>query len=455
MKDMLELKLHTNKAGCWSNFLSMPGFRKYFTNTSWLMAEKIFRSVILLVVSVYVVRYLGPDRFGLLSYAASFVALFLPIAMLGMDEIVVRELVKDGTRRNELLGTAFFLKLTGAFFALAVLYVAVHLTSGDSFTNLLIFIIALSTVFQSFNVIDFYLQSKVLSKYVVYANVASLTVSSFVKLFLVWTQAPLLYFAAVSLMESMILAIGLLIIYSRQRLNIFEWNLRVKLAVRLLKDSWPLMLAGLAISIYMRIDQVMIKQMLDTKAVGQYAAAVKLSESWYFIPVIVCSSLFPAVVNAKKQSEELYNARLQKLYSLMLWIAIPITVVMTLLASNIVHFLYGMEFSEAGSVLAVYSWASIFVFLGVASGKWYLVENLQFFSFINSVIGAVVNIALNLILIKKYGIIGAAWATVISYGCAAYLLNFVYPKTRNNFYRLSRAFNILRVAQVLKRGIYE
>jgi len=433
----------------------MSGFRKYFTNTSWLLAEKIFRSVVLLVVGVYVTRYLGPDRLGILSYAMSFVALFMPLAVLGLDEIVIRELVKDETKKNELLGTSFFLKLTGAFFALAILYIAVHLISDDSFTNLLIFIIALSAVFQSFNVIDFYLQSKVLSKYVVYANIASLTVSSFVKLFLVWTQAPLLYFAAVSLMESMILAIGLLIIYSRQRLNIFEWNLRVKLAVRLLRDSWPLMLAGLAISIYMRIDQVMIKHMLDSEAVGQYAAAVRLSEMWYFIPMIVCSSLFPAVVNAKKQSEELYNARLQKLYSLMLWIAIPITVVMTLLASSIVRFLYGVEFSKAGSVLAIHSWTSVFVFLGVASGKWYLVENLQFFSFINCAIGAVVNIALNLILIKKYGIIGAAWATVISQGCAAYLLNFAYPKTRGNFYRLSRAFNILRVKQVLRHGMYE
>jgi O-antigen/teichoic acid export membrane protein len=436
---MSKLTIRTSKA--WSDFLDMSGFKKYFTNTSWLMAEKIFRSVILLVVSVYVVRYLGSDRFGLLSYATSFVALFLPIAMLGLDGIVVRELVKDGTRRNELLGTAFFLKLTGAFFALAVLYVAIHLTSDDSFTNLLIFIIALSAVFQSFNVIDFYFQSKVLSKYVVYVNVASLTVSSCVKLFLVWTQAPLLYFAAVSLIESMILAIGLLIIYNRQKLNLFEWNLRVKLAVELLKDSWPLMLAGLFISIYMRIDQVMIKQMLDTEAVGQYAVAVKLSEAWYFIPVIVCNSLFPAVVNAKKQSEELYNARLQKLYSLMLWIAIPITVVMTLLASNIVRFLYETEFSEAGPVLAIYSWATPFVFLGVASSQHLITENYTSISFLRTLIGMVLNVLLNITLIPKYGINGAAIATVISYSVATFFIGFI-PKTSKQVVLMLKSINI-------------
>ena len=119
---MSKLTIHTNKA--WSNFLAKPDFKKYFTNTSWLMAEKIFRSAVLLVVGVYVVRYLGPERFGLLSYAMSFVSLFLPVAMLGLDGIVVRELVKDESRKNELLGTAFFLKLTGGFLVLAVLYIA-------------------------------------------------------------------------------------------------------------------------------------------------------------------------------------------------------------------------------------------------------------------------------------------------------------------------------------------
>jgi O-antigen/teichoic acid export membrane protein len=433
--------MRTNKT--WGDFLAIQGFKKYFANISWLMAEQVFRSVTLLVVGVCVVRYLGPERFGLLSYAISFVALFLPVALLGLDGIVVRELVKDGARKNELLGTAFFLKLTGVFLVLAALYIVIHFTSNDSFTNLLIFIIASSTLFQSFSVIDFYFQSKVLSKYVVYAKVVSLTVSSLVKLFLIWTQAPLLYFAVVFLIEGMILAAGLTIVYFRQKLNVFDWSPKLKMGIGLLKDSWPLVLSGICVSIYMKIDQVMIKQMLDTKAVGQYAAAVKLSEAWYFIPVIVCNSLFPAILNAKTQSKELYYTRLQNLYNLMVWIAIPISLAVTFTASNLTQFLYGAEFSKAGPVLAIHIWAGVFVFLGTASSKYLVAENYTRISFFRTLIGCIVNVILNITLIPKYGINGAAIATVISYFVATFFIVFI-TKTNRQVILMLKSLNLLK-----------
>jgi O-antigen/teichoic acid export membrane protein len=163
--------------------------------------------------------------------------------------------------------------------------------------------------------------------------------------------------------------------------------------------------------------------------------------------------LFPAVVNAKKQGEEQYNARLQKLYDLMVWIALPITLVVTFSAGSIVRLLYGAEFARAASVLRVYIWAGIFVFWGVASSKWFLAENLQLYSFLYKGSGAVINVILNLVLIKRFGVVGAAWATIISYGCAAYFLNFTHAKTRSNFYRMSQSFNIFRIAGSFRRCI--
>lgn len=410
--------------------LALPGFKKYFANTSWLMVEKIFRSVMLLVVGAYVARYLGPGQFGLLSYAISFVALFSAISTLGLDSIVVRELVTNGIKRDELLGTAFFLKLAGAFSALAVLYIAVHFTSNDNLTNLLIFIIASSTVFQSFNVIDFYFQSIVLSKYVVYTQLILLTVSSFIKLFLIWIQAPLLYFSIVFLIDGIVLAIGLTIAYLSRKLNIFDWKFRPKLAVRLLKNSWPLILSGICLSIYMRIDQVMIKHILDMEAVGQYAAAVRLSEACYFIPAIVCGSLFPAIINAKNRSKELYQARLQKLYNLMVWTAIPIALATTLVADDIVKFLFGAEFSRAGPVLTIHIWASVFVFTLSVRGKWLLAENLQKYNLYSTLTGSIINITLNIIFIPIYGILGAALATIFARILAFYMIPLVFKNVR-------------------------
>jgi O-antigen/teichoic acid export membrane protein len=422
------------------------GFKKYFWNTGWLMVEKILRMVVALCVGVWVARYLGPDRFGLLSYAQSFVALFSAIATLGLDGIVVRELVKAPERKEELIGTAFWLKVIGSIVVLVFLAIGVQFTSNDSYTNLLVFIIASSTIFQSFNVVDFYFQSKVLSRYVVLANIFSLFVSSMTKACLILYQAPLIAFAWVVLFDSFVLACGFLFFYVKHDSKFTFRNviLKKKTAVYLLKDSWLLILSGMIISIYMKIDQVMIKEMLDSTAVGQYAAAVRISEAWYFVPVVVSSSLFPAIINAKKQSEEFYYTRFKKLYVLILCMAIVIALPMTFLSDEIVSVLFGEQYTPSGSVLMIHIWAGVFVFLGVASGKWLLVENLQLYSTINTSIGAVLNVLLNYILIKNLGITGAAWGSLISYFVAAYLSLFFWNKTRINFLTITKCFFSIR-----------
>ena len=420
---------------------------KYFKNTSWLFGEKILRMIVGLFVGVWVARYLGPEQFGLFSYAQSFVGLFTAFATLGLDGIVVRELVKDETRCDELIGTAFGLKLMGAFAVLAVLAIAVNFTSNDHFTNILVFIIASATIFQSFNVIDMYFQSQVMGKYIVYANVFSLLLSSLVKIALILYDAPLIAFAWTIVFDSFILACGFLYFYIKNHLNINLLHVRFEksTAVSLLRDSWPLILSGMVIAIYMKIDQVMIKEMMNSEAVGQYAAAVRISESWYFIPVVIASSLFPAIINAKKQSEELYHARLQKLYDLMVWMAIAIALPMTFLSDWVIHLLYGNQYNQAGSVLMIHIWTGVFVFLGVASGKWFMAENLQMLAFLRTFYGMIINIILNILLIPKYGIQGAATATLVSQIMAAYFSDLFNKKTKEMFFMKTKSLMLLYI----------
>jgi O-antigen/teichoic acid export membrane protein len=421
------------------------GFKKYFKNTAWLISEKVIRIFSSLLVGVWVIRYLGPSDYGILAYAQSFVALFAVIATLGLDNVVIRELVKNKTTRDKLIGTAFCLKLMGAFGVLAILAVAVNFTSNDRFTNIIVFIIASGTIFQSFNVVDLYFQSKVMSKYVVYVNMITLLITSLVKIALVFIKAPLIAFAWVALFDSFIMAMGFLYIYIKySKFKIQNLKFKRETATSLLRESWPLLLSGIVVTIYMKIDQIMIKEMMNAEAVGQYAAAVKLSEAWYFIPVAIVSSVFPAIINAKKISEEFYYARLQMLYDLMFWMAIAIALPMTFFSDWVVYLLYGSQYNQAGSVLMIHVWAGVFVFLGVASGKWLLVENLQRYTMINTTIGAIINIIINFILIPKIGVNGAAWATLISYFAAAYLFLFFPKKTRINFYALTKTIIISR-----------
>ena len=408
------------------------GFIKYFKNTSWLLGEKILRMVVGLFVGIWVARYLGPEQFGLFSYAQAFVGLFTAIAGLGLDGIIVRELVKDPSKQAVLLGTAFYLKLIGALLVLLALAGAVTLSHQDSLTTWLIFIIASATVFQSFNIIDFFFQAKVLSKYVVYANIISLFISSFIKIGLILTNASLIAFAWVVLFDSVILMLGFIYYFQRHaKLNIKKLNFSKAMAINLLKDSWPLILSGLVISIYMKVDQIMIKEMLNTEAVGQYAAAATLSEAWYFIPMVIASSLFPAIINAKKQSEELYYERLQKLYDLMVWMAIAIALPMTFLSDWVVSLLYGEQYDQAGEVLMIHIWAGVFVFLGVAYSKYLTNENLTKKFFYRTFLGMLINIILNILLIPKYGINGAAIATLLGQFSA----NYIYDIFDKSLYR--------------------
>ena len=418
------------------------GAMRYLKNTSWLFGEKILRMSIGLFVSIWVTRYLGPEQFGMLSYAQSFVAFFSFFATLGLDNIVIKELVNtsDTRRKNRIIGTAFYLKLLGAFISIALLSIAVYFELNSVDTSVYLFIIISATVFQSFNVIDFYFQSEILSKYVVYSNVITLVISSVIKIYLIMQGATLEAFVYVVLFDSFVLAAGLIYFYTTQKLNMFEWCFHINEAVALLKKSWLLIFSGLVVVIYMKIDQVMLQNMLGSFAVGEYSAAARLSEICYFIPVIISSSLFPAVINAKNISKELYLKRMQQLYDFLVWVAILIAIPMSFVSQQVITLLYGDAFKGAGDVLMIHIWSAVFVFLGVASSKWFIVEGLQRYSFYRTFTGAFINIILNLILIPKFGIYGAAIATLLSQFIASYLFNLFFKSSRITFKLQTNSF---------------
>ena len=420
LKKIVQLKHHS-------------GFRKYFANTSWLLGERVLRMAVSLFVGIYVARYLGPERFGLLSYALSFVGIFVALATLGLDEVVVRELIKTPEQREKILGTSFLLKLVGTLLMWAAILVAIPLTENDLQTNILIIIIAFGVFFQAFNVIDLSFQAEVKSKYVVHAQFIQLIVSSTIKIILIVNEAPLIWFASVFFLDAIVLALGLVFTYLHNSNKIFSWKWSYETSKHLLHDSWPLIFAGIVVSVYMKIDQLMIKEMLGAKEVGLYAAAVKLSEAWYFIPMAIASSLYPAIINARVYQKEVYYQKIQNLFDLMVWIAVSIALPTTFLSTLVVEFLYGKEYLGSSSVLIIHIWTAVFVFLGVASSKYLLAENFIKKTFYRTFIGALLNIIMNYYLIRIIGIQGAAISTLVSHFFAAYLYDFFDKDLRNMF----------------------
>ena len=406
---------------------------KYFKNTSWLFAEKILRMVVGLLVGIWVARYLGPDKFGLLSFAHSFVGLFTIFATLGLDEVVVRELVKDESRRDSLVGTTFWLKLFGAFLVLLVLAFAINFTSNDVDTHILVFIIASATIFQSFNVVDIYFQSKVMGKYVAYANLFSLFISSIVKIILILSNASLIAFAWVVLFDSFVLACGfiyLLLKHSNFKINNLIYDFSV--ATNLLKDSWPLIFSGAVLMIQARIDQVMIKEMINTTEVGYYSAAIKLIEAFGFIPVMLKISLYPAILNSKIVSNEFYQDRLLNFYRLNFMLFLAVSIPLYFFSEEIVVLLFGNKYQAVGILLSLMVIRLFFANMGVARSAYILNENLMVFSLITMTLGTITNIVLNYYWIPLYASKGAIIATIISFFVSIFVVDIFYSKTRNN-----------------------
>jgi O-antigen/teichoic acid export membrane protein len=232
------------------------------------------------------------------------------------------------------------------------------------------------------------------------------------------------------------------IMYIKHHQTLFKWKIDGNLGKKMLKDAWPLILSGMMITIYLKIDQVMLGNLSSIQETGNYAAAVRFSEIFYFLPTIICASVFPAILRAKQISQSFYYNRLQQLYDMMAWLSLIIALTMTLMAVPLLNQLLGQEYASAGQILTWHIWASPFVFLGVARSQWLIAENYARFSFLTTSLGAIVNIGLNFLLIPTYGGQGAAVATIISYLVASHLSCFLYSPMYRTGWMLTKALFI-------------
>lgn len=424
-----------------------PNLRKVIGNTGWLFAEKMVQMALGVLVGVLIARYLGPEQFGRFNYALAIVGLLVPFAKLGLDNIVIRNLARDPSCKDQALGSAFVLKLVSSILTLFVTVGVIFLltpegTAANQETRWLVGIIALGTTIQSFDIIDYWFQSQVQSKYSVWARMGAYVIINLVKIVLIQIKAPLLAFASAMVAESALYVIGMIIIYQSSGNFIKSWQANFSYAKLLLKDSWSLIFAGIVVMIYMRIDQVMLGQMIGDKAVGIYSVAVKISELWYFVPGVIVSSVFPAIVQAKQISETVYYKRIQVLFNVMSGLAYCVAIPVTFFSTQIVTLLYGDYYAEAGPILTVHIWTGLFVSLGVARETWLTTEGLMKFTAATTAVGALVNVVLNLLLIERYGGLGAALATVVAQFIASYGAGAFYPQTRKIFLHQTKAITL-------------
>ena len=418
--------------------------QKIVANMGWLLADRVLRVLVSLLLGAWVARYLGPEQFGKLNYAIALVSLFSVLATLGLEEIVIRDLVAYPQEKDRILNTCLFLRLTSTLISIGIISLILSLTHGeDTLLQRIIFLVSLVLAPQSIiDTIDLWFKSQVNSKSSVIIKDICLIFSSFVKIILLLYKAPLLAFIGVILCEFTIAALALVGLYSWQSNRISLRAIDLSTARRLLKDGWPMIFSGLAVIIYTRVDQVMLGMLAGHGAVGLYSAATKVSEAWNFIPIIVVSSLYPKIVSSRQENAADFYGKIQKLYNLMVLLSYAVSLFFTLFSGLVVSLIYGPQYTETAHILPILMGTSLFSSLSMARGSFLMTMNWATLQLVTVTIACLANVGLNYFLIPRYGGYGAAVATLLSQGLAVYGLCFCFPRLHQTAAMMSRALTL-------------
>lgn len=409
-------------------------------NFAWLSGDRVLRMGTGFLLGALVARHLGLHGFGTLNYALAATGLLGAFASLGFDGLVARDLVRSPERENALLGTLFWSRLA----AVAALYLAVLALAwgsrgepGASATMLLAGAMMLTAPLSAFNM---FFDVRLQARYAVWAANGAFFLCTAARIWLIGRGAGVAPFAATYLIEPLLTAAVLFGFYRRAGGRVSAWTWEWPLAKKLLREGWPLLLSGFAVMIYMRLDQVMLARMRGEDEVGLFGAALRFSEVWYFIPLALSSSLFPALVRSRATlPPAAYAKRLGRYYDLNAALAYGIIAVLAPISPWLFATVYGHGFAGADRVFQIHLWACLFVFLGVARGPYLLNEGFARFSFLSTAYGAATNVSLNLLLIPRFGAVGAAVATVISQALSTTVSSLLWAPARANGWLQVRA----------------
>lgn len=429
--------------------------KKALKNIAWAICGKIFSLLSVLVVGIIVARYLGKEQYGVMNYVISIVAIFQVFADFGLDLIQIREESKNPHLRDKIVGTVFFLKLFFAVMTLLAIYITVTLFIQETSIQSYIMLYALSIILNTTWVSRNHFTSMVWNEYVVKTEISRNVIGIIIKVGMVLLHLPLFWFICSLLFDSFLLATGYIISYIKKIDTIRKWYFDKALAIYMVKQAFPLLLSGAAIIVYNRIDQVMIRNMIDDGNLGIYSVAIRFTELLVFVPTIIAQTISPMLVEIRKQDTARYEECSRIFVNVTVALCILLALATSLLSYPIVYFTFGQAYIGAASVLAILAFKVIGDALSQTSGQLMIIEGIQKYAPVRNIIGCVTCIILNLILIKHYGIHGAAYTALITIFVSGTLANFLIPSYNGIFYKQLKAIcvgwkDIIHIKTILR-----
>ena len=411
--------------------------QKVVCNLFWAVTGKVVTLLGSLLVGIFVARYLGPEQYGLMNYVVSFVALFQVFASFGLDNIEIREESKcketgekgrvPGAEVNTILGTAFGLRLFFACITMLLVILTAWLFEADTFTKWMITLYSLSMIMNTFGVIRNYFTSIVWNEYIVKTEISRTIIGALIKVALLLLHAPLAWFIAATLFDTVLIAGGYLLSYRKKIASPRLWTFDLPTVKYLIKESFPLLLSGAAVVVYQKIDQVMIGNMIDKANVGYYAVAESIAGLLIFIPTVMSNTIMPVLIQNYKVSKEQYLVKAQLFMDVTVWLCIIMCVVVSLLAPFVIRLLYGSQYAPSIILLQVCVFKVIGYAFAQATGIMIIIEGKQKYVVIRNIIGCICAIILNLLLLSRFGVLGAAVSSVITSVVVGYVAHALVP----------------------------
>ena len=406
---------------------------KIAKNSMWMIATTIIQMIISLFVNRIVANYLTVSDYGILNYSISFVTFFTSLCTLGLNSIIIKELINNKNKNGELLGTSVVMRLVSSLISIMLIFILIVVLKGNNKPIIICAILqSLALLFDSFNIINLWFQSIYKVKIISIIGLFAYLFVAFYKIYLVLQNKPIYWFAFANSLSAIIIAILLIIAYCYKHGQKLIFS--PKTAKYLLKNSYHFIFSGLMVAIYAQTDKIMIGSMIDDiSAVGIYAVSTTIINLWYFVPNSIITSYNPTIVAAKQESNELYVKKIKQLYCIILWFSIAYALFITIFSKIIILILYGKKYLSAMTTLSIGVWGVLFSFVGVVREIWLVNEGKQKYSKWFALIGAVVNIILNFIMIPIFGITGAAIATFVTQLIVGLISNLFFKDTRINF----------------------
>lgn len=397
--------------------------RRVAISASWMLADRIVRALVGFLVGVWVARYLGPGELGRLAFAFVLVGLLSVMVDLALEQVVVRELVRRPNDRARILGTALGLRLIGAVLGLAAVTASAYLLDHDDLgIVILCFAVATSFLATPVYVVEFLFQSRLTPLPPILARSVGFVASTAMRVALILVGASTLAFAWVPLVEGTLTAIALIVALRADGSRISQWRFDTKEARALLRTAAPLVLAAFAMLATSRVDQLVVGSLLGDSALGVYSAASRVTEAATLIATAMASALVPAVMALKAHEPQRFAAELRRVVSLLFYAGGAIALPVSLLAQPLVATLYGERFAEAAPLLAVQIWSIVFVFMNAALGAILVAEDRPLIALARAGAGLIVVTLAALLLVPRYGAIGAAWASLAASAVTVYSL---------------------------------